>query len=360
MKKPSLYLLLALTLVMGLLGLALHTQPSRAEDDGAREVKVLVITMFEVGELSGDFAGEAQLWVEGFGLDEVIEIPGSYSPLYCNADGICLMITGVGIANATASVMAVGLSGEVDLTSAYILIAGIAGVDPADGTLGSVAWVDWVIDGELAHLIDSREMPDTFDYPYFRLGCATPWCGTDEGATVRGTEVYHLNTALVDLAYEVTQDVELMDGDDAKAYRANYPEGLPAVESPSVIRCDSFSSSTYWHGALLSDWANWWSEQWSDGEANYCMTNQEDSGTLTALSRLDDMGLLDFSRVLVLRGASNFDQQSTTQTAGQSVRARSGGFVPSINNTYRVGSAFVNYLVENWDMMAEMEMATME
>lgn len=356
MKKRVLYMLLAITLVLGLSGLLLHTHPTFAQDDnGGRPVKVLVISMFEVGEMSGDFAGEAQLWAEGLSLNEVIEVPGSYSPLYCNED-VCLMITGVGVANATASVMAVGLSGVVDLTDAYVLIAGIAGVDPADGTLGSVAWADWVVDGELAHLIDSREMPEDFEYPYFRLGCGVPWCTTEEGATVRGTEVYQLNTALVDMAYDVTKDVELMDGDDAIAYRANYPEGLPAVEPPAVIRCDSFSSSTYWHGSLMSAWANWWTEQWTDGAGNYCMTNQEDAGTLTALSRLASMGVLNFDHVLVLRGASNFDQQSTIQTAGESVRARSGGFVPSINNTYRVGSAFVNYVVENWEMMAEMAM----
>lgn len=356
MKKTVLYLLLTLTLVVSISGIVRTNQPTYAQDDSAaRPVKVLVITMFEVGELSGDFAGEAQLWVEGLGLSEVIEIPGSYSPLYCNAD-VCLMITGVGVANATASVMAVGMSGAVDLSNAYVLIAGIAGVDPADGTLGSVAWADWVVDGELAHLIDSRQLPEGFDYPYFRLGCAAPWCTTEEGGSLRGTEVYQLNTALVDMAFEVTKDVALIDGDDAKAYRANYPAGLPAVEAPAVIRCDSFSSSTYWHGDVLSAWANWWSQQWSDGAANYCMTNQEDSGTLTALSRLSSMGLLDFNRVLVLRGASNFDQQSSIQTAGESVRARSGGFVPSINNTYLVGSTFVNYVVENWEMMAEMAM----
>jgi len=55
--------------------------------------------------------GEAQLWIEGEKLDHVIEVPGCYSPLYCNAaKDHCLVITGMGKANAAATIMAVGLS----------------------------------------------------------------------------------------------------------------------------------------------------------------------------------------------------------------------------------------------------------
>ena len=44
------------------------------------EVKVLTVAMFEVGDPTGDSPGEAQLWIEGEKLDQVIEVPGSYSP----------------------------------------------------------------------------------------------------------------------------------------------------------------------------------------------------------------------------------------------------------------------------------------
>lgn len=171
---------------------------------------VLTVAIFEVGEMTGDFAGEAQLWVEGEGMTEVLEVPGSYSPVYCNDDGHCLVVTGLGIANATATIMAVGLSDQLDLSQAYIVIAGIAGIDPNDGTLGSAAWADWVIDGDLAHEIDAREIPETWDYSLIHLGCGEAWC--EEGWAAE-TEVYHLNTTLVDWAFKLSQDVELADGE---------------------------------------------------------------------------------------------------------------------------------------------------
>lgn len=341
------------TIVMGCLIIGLMLAPlggaALAQSDAVRQVKVLTVAMFEVGEMTGDFAGEAQHWVEGEGLDEVVEVPGSFSPVYCNADGHCLVVTGMGIANATATVMAVGLSGQFDLSQAYILVAGIAGIDPHDGTLGSAAWADWVIDGDLAHEIDSREMPADWDYPVLHLGCAEPWC---EDGWEAGTEVYHLNTALVDWAFDLSKDVALADGEGAQAYRANYPADWPASQPPSVIRCDTIAASTYWHGELLGDWAEWWARQWSGGEANYCMTEMEDTGTLTALSRLADAGLVDMQRVLVLRTASNFDRPYEGQTAAESLAADSGGFVPSTTNAYLAGSAVTDYILANWEIWA--------
>ncbi len=317
-----------------------------AQSESPKQVKVLTIAMFESGEMTGDFAGEAQFWVEGEGLDEVIEVPGSFSPVYCKSEGQCLVVTGMGIANATATVMAVGLSGLFDLSQAYIVVAGIAGIDPHDGTLGSAAWADWVIDGDLAYEIDSREIPAEWDYPYIHLGCTAPWC---EDGWAAGTEVYHLNTALVDWAYNLSKDVALADGEDAQAYRANYPADWPASQPPSVVRCDTVAASTYWHGDLLGQWAEWWAAQWSGGAANYCMTEMEDTGTLTALSRLADAGLVDLQRVLVLRTASNFDRPYEGQTAAESLAADSGGFVPSTRNAYLAGSAVTDYIIANWE-----------
>ena len=314
--------------------------------NGRVKVKVLTIAMLEIGELTGDFPGEAQHWIEGERMERVVNIPGGFSPAYCNRDGHCLIITGVGFSNAASSVMAAGLADKLDLRDAYILIAGIAGVDPADGTLGSAAWADWVVDGDLAHHIDAREMPSNFNYPMFRLNCySDAFC--PDGRTW-GVEVYQINTRLVDWAYALTQGMTLNDNAQSQAYRANYPANLPASQPPSVIRCDSLGASTYWHGTILSDWANWWIQNWSGGAGNYCMTNQEDSSTLTALKRLDDIGKVDYSRVFVLRTASNFDQQYPGQTAIGSLGTSSGGFVPSLQNAYLVGSTVTDHIMNNW------------
>lgn len=37
-------------------------------------------------------------------------------------------------------------------------VPGIAGIDPEDGPIGSAVWADWVVDGDLGHAIDAREV----------------------------------------------------------------------------------------------------------------------------------------------------------------------------------------------------------
>jgi purine nucleoside permease len=86
----------------------------------------------------------------------------------------------------------------------------------------------------------------------------------------------------------------------------------------------------------------------TDGAANYCTTQQEDNATLTALSRGADMGRIDMSRVALLRTASNFDQEYPGQTPDQSLHAESGGFIPSVENAYLVGSRLTHAIVSDW------------
>src|SRR5262249_17196271 len=100
-------------------------------------VKVVIVTMFERGEDTGDVPGEFQLWVEREHLDRVLELPAGYRHLRMNKDGVLGMVTGVGTAKAAAAVMALGLDPRFDLSKAYWVVAGIGGGGPADGSLGS-------------------------------------------------------------------------------------------------------------------------------------------------------------------------------------------------------------------------------
>src|SRR5579862_9386929 len=72
-------------------------------------VKVVVVTMFERGEDTGDAPGEFQLWVDREHFDQVLPMPGGYHHVRLNKDGVLEMLTGVGTAKAAASVMALGL-----------------------------------------------------------------------------------------------------------------------------------------------------------------------------------------------------------------------------------------------------------
>src|SRR6202790_1223607 len=103
-------------------------------------VKVVVVTMFERGADTGDEPGEFQYWVERSKLDRVIPFPQGYHDLRMNSNGVLGTVTGVGTAKAAASIMALGLDPRFDLRKSYWLVAGIAGIDPAPGSLGSPPW----------------------------------------------------------------------------------------------------------------------------------------------------------------------------------------------------------------------------
>src|SRR5258707_1238079 len=81
------------------------------------------------------------------------------SPLRMNDRRVLLICTGGGITNASTSIMALGQDPRFDLSKAYWLIAGIAGGDPLDVSLGTAAWSRHVVDGDLLYEIDAREMP---------------------------------------------------------------------------------------------------------------------------------------------------------------------------------------------------------
>lgn len=301
--------------------------------------KVVVVSMF---------SHEAANWLKNEALEAKTAIPGlsrEFPDLACDSDGLCLVTTAMGYANAASSIAALVYSHKLDLSQTYFLIAGIAGVDPADGTTGSAHWARYVVDGGLMWEIDGREAPE--GWASGRFGFFTKEPG-EKPKSVYGTEVYHLNEALTEKAYQLSKDVELADDETAKTYRAHYASA-PANGAPLVSICDTVSGDTWWHGKSFSDAMNDWAKLLTDGKANYCTTQQEDNATLTALSRGAAMGRIDMDRIAVLRTASNFDQPHEGQAPDASLNAQSGGFGIALENAYRVGSKLTDAIVGNWD-----------
>jgi purine nucleoside permease len=311
-------------------------------------IKVVVVTMFERGADTGDEPGEFQFWVERSKLDRVISFPQGYHDLRMNQDGVLGTVTGVGTAKAAASIMALGLDTRFDLRKAYWLVAGIAGIDPADGSLGSAAWAEWIVDGDLAHEIDAREIPAGWKTGYVPLRRSVPY---EQPRQSGDGEVYHLNAALVDWAFNLTRNVRLADNDAMRNERNQFD--IPnARRPPFVLKGDEISSSTFWHGRLLNQWANDWVQYHTDGKGNYVTTAMEDTGTLQSLTFLAKAGRVDLSRVLVLRTASDFDQQRPGMTAAESLDqtkiGRYTAYLPALEAAWRVGNTVVTTLVENW------------
>ena len=95
-----------------------------------KKVKVVIVALFERGEVTADNPGEFQLWAERYPLSEKIPLPHGNRDLYWNdQDGVLGMVTGIGTAKAAASITAVALDPRFDFSQSYWLLAGIAGFD---------------------------------------------------------------------------------------------------------------------------------------------------------------------------------------------------------------------------------------
>lgn len=305
-------------------------------------VKVMVVNMFPL---------EAQPWLAALQPVQDYAVPGlpAETPnVRCNADAVCQLTTGMGHAGAAASMTALLYNPQFDLRKTWFLVAGIAGIDPAQGTLGTAAWAHYVIDFGLTHEIDAREMPPRWSGGYF--GILTTGPGIKPKLEYR-SEVFALNPALQAKAYALSAHVKLADSAAAQAYRAHY-KSSPAKDAPQVTRCDTLSSDTWWSGAKLGAQAGDWTRLLTDGQGRYCTTQQEDNATLLALTRAAASGRADVSRVAILRSGSDFDRPYPGQSAYAALRAgidsQSGGFPLAVQNLVVAGKPLVDDIVAHW------------
>jgi len=246
--------------------------------------------------------------------------------------------------------MAVTLDPRFDLRQTYFLIAGIAGIDPARGTLGTAAWARYLVDVGIAHELDAREMPKGWAAGYFGIMTKGPG---EKPKFDYHTELAQLDEALLQKALALSRNAKLADSDKARAYRANYRgkySRTPANKPPAVIQCDTLGGDTWWHGDQLGEHARAWTKLLTDGQGVYCTTQQEDNATYEALKRAASTHRVDLARVAVLRTGSDFDRPYEGQTAEDNLvnYASQGGFAPALENLYRAGNPLVQEIVTHW------------
>ncbi len=329
---------------------------SSTDADRCISIRVVVVTMFEIGEDTGDRPGEFQTWVEQLPLPEKIPFPQGFRDLRYNPDKRVLgIVTGVGTARATASIMALGMDPRLDLTKAYWLVAGIAGVNPNEASLGSAAWAEWVVDGDLAFEIDAREIPAAWPTGLIPLGKTAPY---EEPVDAEiGGPVYHLDPGLVAWAYDLTRNIEVDDTEAMRNARALYA-GYPAAQMPPVVmRGDDVSGSTRHSGPLFNKHLSAWTAYWTAGKGRFVMTAMEDTGIAQALTFLGNAGRADIRRLMVLRTGSNFQMPYPGRSAVEHIAAmrREGmpAYMPALAAAYRVGSIIVEEIVGHWDRYAD-------
>ena len=307
------------------------------------------------------FAPEAEVWygIPEFDLlEQNITVPG-LSPLFpdvhCTASGeICQVITGESEINAAGTIGAFSLSPMFNLTQSYFMIAGIAGVNPEVATTGSVMIAKYAVQVALQYEFDAREIPDNFSTGYVPLGAYSP---DEYPQNIYGTEVFEVSAALQSMAVSWASAATLNDSTTAVEYRARYaPASIYAAgaAAPSVVPCDVATSDVYYSGELLSSAFENTTKLFTNGSGVYCSTAQEDNASLSALLRAAKANLTDFSRIIVIRTASDFDRPPPGEDALDNLLyAEQGGFPPAIANIYLAGRLVVRGILSEWNSTFE-------
>jgi len=320
-------------------------------------VRVVVVVTFELGEDTGDTPGEFQYWVERLPLPQSLPFPvGRRALRYNPTKQVLGIVVGSGSINSSASVMALGLDARFDLTRAYWIVAGIAGVNPNAGSVGSAAWAEWVVDRDLIHEIDAREIPSDWSTGLVPLGHSRPFQNPPPPPGIFSPSVYHLNTGLVNWAYQLTANVRLDDNAELQAIRAPYADQPEALRPPHVMKGDEISANDWWLGWLMNKSAEDWVTYWTGGKGVSVTTAMEDCGVIHSLQMLSQARLVDPERVLVLRTASNYTAPSKNHSAAELLASESSSdsathlsaYIPALEAAYRVGSPVVNALSSNW------------
>ena len=313
-------------------------------------VRVVLVTMFEIGEDEGDKPAEFQLWKERRPFDMQIPFPHSYHDLFYDEENqVLAMVTGIGTARSAAATMALGLDPRFDLSEAYWLVAGIAGIDPEDASIGSAVWSAYLVDGDLSHEIDAREKPEDWPTGYFPRYTNGPY---DPERPEPTGEMFHINEGLRDWAYELTKDLELPDLEGLAEERSLYTDYEMAQKPPFVLKGGHLAAMTFWHGELMNEWANDWVDYWTDGNSEFVTSAMEETGTYTSIEYLDRIGKVDKDRFMVLRAGSNYTMQPPGKTAAENLLGENEGYagmLGSLESLYLVGGTVIDEITGNWE-----------
>ena len=341
-----------------LAGLAL-AGTALAEPAAPIPIRVVVVTTFEVGADTGDKPGEFQDWVERYPLPAILPFPQGYRPLRINAaEGVLGIVTGEGKSHAAASIMALGMDPRFDLTRAYWILAGIAGVDPNRASVGSAAWAKFIVDGDLGYEIDGREIPADWATGIVPFDRATPYePPVPPEKSNSGEQVFRLDAGLVDWAYRLTEATVLPDSAQLQKVRAGYAGFPNALKPPFVLEGDTLTADRFWLGTRLTQWSERWVAYWTHEAGTAVTSAEEDTGYLQALTFLAGAHRVDLGRVLDLRTASDYECPPNGEPAAAFLAGEAHGdlsaYDAAIEAAYRVGSPVVRELTGHWDRYAD-------
>ena len=344
--KTSLTLLAALVAALVAPTAALAAAPKPIE------VRVVIVTTWEAEKGNVDLFGELHAWRVKWPMPVVMPFPhGARALQYDPKHHVLAILTGEATARASASIMALGLDPRFDVSHAYWIVAGTAGVDPKAASAGSAAWARWVVDGDLAQELDARDIPPDWSTGIVPYGRTKPFeLPAPAGDTDDGHVVYAMNRSLVDWAYARTRDIKLPDNPSLTKLRAPYsgPGALP----PFVLEGEGLMSARFWYGDHLTAWAEQWVPSWTGGKGVFVMSAEEDTGIMQALTFLAKDGHVAINRVLILRAASDYAVAPPGMSGAAFLAKEATGNLPAdqeaLDDLYAVASPVARELADDW------------
>ncbi|SCU79781.1 LANO_0A07470g1_1 [Lachancea nothofagi CBS 11611] len=234
-----------------------------------------------------------------------------------------------------------------DFTQTYFLVSGTGGANPRVAAAGGVAISRFVMQFERGSMFFGSDLPENFTGNYFWAGGQTP----SVYPSLVDTELFEFNTDLIDRIFDLSKDLEMTEiSDDLIAYREKY-EYPAARRSPFIAKCDTVASNAYWHGDVAATNVENYVRLLSNGTANYCNTNQDDTGRAAAMFHAARNGKLDFSRVAFVKAFSNYDRPPPSMTAYQTRMMGDSATDVGLKNSWKVVLTFVDDVLNNWSSM---------
>ena len=332
-------------IIIPLLFLCLFTFASCGSDGKKAKVKAIIVPKFEVGEVSGDYIGEAQLFYDEYtpGAEE-IRLPNSpqSTHFYFNEDnGAGILVTGEGKMAAALSLTSLLNCEDYDCSEAMIVSVGCAGGSEGYCTLGDVVLNTAVCDYDLGHRADSRELADPDG--------GTTWF---HDSTFDGCAHHSFDGELVNDVYDRIRDCPLRTTGEAKRIlEENYPGEAWAIREPRVLRGTAVTSDDYWKGEQGHRDAEYIVKTYDCADP-YAVTEMEE---IAVANTADAFGMLD--RVVSIRAVVNLDVffEGVTPEGLWSDAADYGGevqadnsetlniFEPAMHNLFDVGRIVIDH-----------------
>lgn len=309
-------------------------------------IRVLILPKFEVGEMSGDFAGEAQLYYEKYLGEGVAEYTvrgvNESSRLYVK-DGVALYLLGMGKVQAALNTWAVLSDERFDFSNAYILSTGCSGSAAGSTVMGDVCLVTAAVDYDLGHHADSRELENPASLSWFRDS------DFDDEAVRR------LNPELMDRVWSIIQNVPVHTTEKTRAYmRQAFPGEEWADRDPGILRGTTITSDNYWKGKY--DHENCIAAVKSYGCADpFAVSEMEEIGVFKAAEKA---GILD--RVISLRDSVNMDvfvhgatpeslwaeKSGSAELASEDSAESADIFETAMENNFAVGDVIIRAILD--------------